>query len=150
MSLAELTQRWEHVRLGLLVTLEKFAPDELDFRPYPGAWSVRELILHVAQEEQGEFNHGLTQTLPAFPPAYDPTHYPDLPALQALLASIHAPNLAYLQGLPDSDLDRLVHTPWGAEATVRQMVEHLLEHEIHHRGELSLILGLLGRAGLDA
>jgi len=25
-----------------------------------------------------------------------------------------------------------------------------MEHEIHHRGELSLILGLFGREGLDA
>ncbi len=26
---------------------------------------------------------------------------------------------------------------------------HVLEHEIHHRGELSLILGFLGKQGLD-
>jgi len=30
------------------------------------------------------------------------------------------------------------------------MLWHTIEHEIHHRGELSLTLGLLGRAGLDA
>jgi uncharacterized damage-inducible protein DinB len=30
------------------------------------------------------------------------------------------------------------------------MIGHLIEHEIHHRGELSLILGLLGREGLNA
>jgi uncharacterized damage-inducible protein DinB len=29
------------------------------------------------------------------------------------------------------------------------IIWHVLEHEIHHRGELSLILGLLGREGLD-
>jgi uncharacterized damage-inducible protein DinB len=31
-----------------------------------------------------------------------------------------------------------------------EMLGHILEHEIHHRGELSLILGLLGREGLNA
>ena len=30
------------------------------------------------------------------------------------------------------------------------MIEHMIDHEIHHRGELSLILGLLGREGLNA
>jgi uncharacterized damage-inducible protein DinB len=30
------------------------------------------------------------------------------------------------------------------------MISHLLEHEIHHRSELSLILGMLGTDGLDA
>jgi uncharacterized damage-inducible protein DinB len=29
------------------------------------------------------------------------------------------------------------------------VIWHVLEHEIHHRGELSLIHGLLGREGLD-
>jgi uncharacterized damage-inducible protein DinB len=30
------------------------------------------------------------------------------------------------------------------------MILHVIEHEIHHRGELSLKLGLLDREGLDA
>jgi uncharacterized damage-inducible protein DinB len=30
------------------------------------------------------------------------------------------------------------------------MVWHVMEHEIHHRGELSLLLGMLGHEGLDA
>lgn len=107
-------------------------------------------MLHIAQEENGEFNYGITQTLTEFPPDYDPQEYPTLAAIQALLASIHTQTLAYLKTLADADLSRVIVTPWGPSYPLIEMLGHLLEHEIHHRAELSLILGMLGREGLNA
>ena len=49
----------------------------------------------------------------------------------------------------ESDLDKVYHTPEGEPYTLSWIIWHVLEHEIHHRGELSLVLGLLGRDGLD-
>ncbi len=43
-----------------------------------------------------------------------------------------------------------VETPWGAKSRRIELLWHVIEHEIHHRGELSLMLGMLGREGLDA
>lgn len=39
---------------------------------------------------------------------------------------------------------------WGPASHLIEMLGHIVEHEIHHRGELSLVLGMLGRPGLDA
>src|SRR5258706_15732997 len=150
MTTPNIIQRWDAVRARLLETVDKFGDDELDFRPFPTSWSVRSLMLHIAHEENGEFNHGLTQILAEFPAEYDPAQFPDRAALTALLAQVHAPNRAYLAALTDADLERVVHTPWGADDRLADMVEHLLEHEIHHRAELSLILGMLGKQGLNA
>ena len=149
-AITRLLDRWTNVRARLLETIDKFAPSELDFRPFPTSWSVRLLMLHIAHEEDGEFNYGLTQSLPDFPPEYDPANYPDLPALKALLADVHQGSQAYLAALADPDLERLIHTPWGADYRLSSMVEHLIEHEINHRAELSLILGMLGKQGLNA
>jgi len=33
---------------------------------------------------------------------------------------------------------------WGAQVSLGWIVWHVLEHEIHHRGEVFLMLGLLG------
>jgi uncharacterized damage-inducible protein DinB len=145
-----LNDRWTQVRARLLETVDKFADSELDFRPFPASWTVRRLMLHIAHEENGEFNHGLTQMLPAFPAEYDPAQYPNLAALKALLAEVHAPNQAYLAALNDADLERTIHAPWDTDYRLAEMVEHLIEHEIHHRAELSLILGMLGKQGLNA
>ena len=149
-AVQNLVDRWSNVRTRLLETVDKFTDTELDFRPFPSSWSVRSLMLHIAHEENGEFNHGLTQTLAEFPPEYELAEYPNRAALKTLLAQVHAPNQAYLAALTDADLERPIHTPWGTDYRLVEMVDHLIEHEIHHRAELSLILGMLGKQGLNA
>lgn len=149
-ALDNLLARWTNVRTRLLETVDKFSESELDFRPFESSWTVRRLMLHIAQEENGEFNHGLTQILATFPPEYDAANFPNRAALKALLAEVHEPNLAYLRTLADADLERAVHTPWGSDDRLVDIVEHLIEHEVHHRAELSLILGMLGKQGLNA
>jgi uncharacterized damage-inducible protein DinB len=149
-QLSNLLNRWSNVRARLVETVEKFADDELDFQPFPTSWTVRLLMLHIAHEENGEFNYGITQTLSDFPPEYDPLQYPNRAALQALMQTVHAGSLAYLAGRTDTDLEQVIRTPWGMEARLIELVEHLVEHEIHHRAELSLILGILGKQGLNA
>jgi uncharacterized damage-inducible protein DinB len=134
----------------LLATIEKVGDDDLSFMPYPGAWSVQRLLLHIAQEEHGEFGYGIAQTLVGFPSDYPPEQYPTIAEITALLAEVHAETTRYLNALNADDLERVIITPWGARARLIELFDHIIEHEIHHRGELSLILGMLGRQGLDA
>ena len=141
---------WGTVRAGLVETIAKFRDDELDLRPYAGAWSVRELMLHIAQEEHGEMGYGIRQSLRAFPAAYAPAAYASVATIQALLASVYGQSEEYLQGLGDDDLARTIETPWGARYALVEMIGHLIEHEVQHRAELSLMLGMLGREGLNA
>jgi uncharacterized damage-inducible protein DinB len=60
-------------------------------------------------------------------------------------------NLAGIDGDEDNpaDLQRIIRTASGADIPRNWIIRHLLEHEIHHRGELSLLLEILGRTGLD-
>ncbi|MGC1377809.1 MAG: DinB family protein [Anaerolineales bacterium] len=150
MYLEYLPSHWAGVRAGLIETLDKFRDEELDFKPFPASWSVRQLMLHIAQEENGELNYGITQTLAGFPPDYDPQDYATVASIRALLASVHSSTLAYLETLTEADLNRVIVTPWGPSYPLIEMLGHILDHEIHHRAELSLILGMLGREGLNA
>ncbi len=150
MDLHYLTSHWANVRSGLIETIAKFRDDELDFKPGPTLWTVRQFMLHIAYEEHVEFSWGIVQTLPEMPPEYDPRDYPNIAAIRELLASVHAPTVEYLKTLSEDDLSRVIVAPWGVQYRLVEMLGHLIEHEIHHRAELSLILGMLGRAGLDA
>jgi uncharacterized damage-inducible protein DinB len=150
MDLAYLASHWANVRAGLIATIDKFGDGELDFQPFPTSWTARQIMLHVAQEENGELNLGITQTMAEFPPEYPIEDYPSRAAIQDLLASVHARSVDFLDSISDDDLKRTIATPWGASYCLVEMIGHLIEHEIHHRAELSLILGMLGRAGLDA
>jgi uncharacterized damage-inducible protein DinB len=65
------------------------------------------------------------------------------------LSTVHDRTEAWLDTLDASNLNRVIAAPWGAELTLSWIIWHIVEHEVHHRGELSLLLGLLGRQGLD-
>src|SRR5262249_7764165 len=108
MNVVYIRTQWQSVRAGLVETIAKRRDDELDVKPYPTAWTVRELVLHIAQEEQGERDYGVRQTLDAFPAAYDPQEYATREAIQALLAAVHAATVAYLGTVEDGDLERTI------------------------------------------
>jgi len=145
-----LLSTWAQVRAGLIATIGKFSDEELSYRPAPRGYSVAETMLHIANEEEGEIRYGITRELPEFPPAFDAGRYFSKPTIIGALGEVHARTVTYLNGLSDGDLDANIQTPWGAQRRRIELLWHVLEHEIHHRGELSLMLGLLGHEGLDA
>jgi uncharacterized damage-inducible protein DinB len=65
------------------------------------------------------------------------------------LTEVHTASEAYLDKLVEADLEREIEAPWGGIFRLEWIIWHVLEHEIHHRGELSFVLGTLGREGLD-
>ena len=150
MELDQLIQHWKQVRASLLDTIDKFSDQDLAFVPFANSWSTAQLILHIAQEEQGEIGYGVMGSLSEWPPEFPPQAYPSVASIKAVLGQVHSATEAYLNGLEETDLDRAVNAPWGKTFRHGEMLWHTLEHEIHHRAELSLILGMLGRKGLDA
>jgi uncharacterized damage-inducible protein DinB len=141
---------WGGVRDGLIATIEKYGDDELGFRAFPRGYSVAETVLHIAEEEDGEVRYGITRELAGFPEASDIARFPSTAALVAALGDVHERTQSYMQRLSDAELAAEVETPWGLTRPLGELLWHVLEHEIHHRGELSLMLGMLGREGLDA
>ena len=150
MELRQLISHWNQVRAGLLATMDKFKDAELAYVPFEGGWSVGQILLHIAHEEDGEIRQGITRELLQWPSGYAPKEYPTMESIKTLLTKVHSRTEQYLQTLDDGDLDRDIETPWNKTIQLRMMIWHVLEHEIHHRGELSLILGMLGHEGLDA
>jgi uncharacterized damage-inducible protein DinB len=150
MDREKVVQIWNQLREGLLDTIEKFTTEDLDYVPFEGSYSVREIILHIAQEEYGEIQYGLTRKLEDFPAKYPVEEYTTVDSLAALLTKVHDETIRYLRSLDDDSLAVEYEAQWGDRKQLIDFIIHVMEHEIHHRGELSLILGLLGRVGLDA
>jgi uncharacterized damage-inducible protein DinB len=138
------------VREGLRETIAQFSDDDLSYVPFEGAFSVGQIMLHIAHEEEIELGYGLIGEPQDFPPAPEPSDYRTREAIEALLAEVHAGTERYLRGLDDAALDSQVEARWGETYQLLNMVLHVIEHDIHHRGELSLLLGILGRGGFQA
>ena len=149
MNLNQLFSHWDIVREGLLDTVQKFSEAELDERPFANSWSVREILYHIANTEAGWIHFGIRGELSTWPTPYTAEEYPTIPDIIELLTTIHTQTKGWLAMLTLANLSDVVSFGDGEIFTVQWIIWHVLEHEIHHRGELSLFLGQLGREGLD-
>jgi uncharacterized damage-inducible protein DinB len=134
----------------LLATCDKFSDADLGFQPASSGYSAGQTMLHIANEEDIEVAYALSRRLVDFPEPHEAVKFSTRALILEALQQSHADTLRYLDGLSDTDLEATTELPWGQTARRIDMLMHTLEHEIHHRGELSLMLGLLGREGLDA
>ena len=149
MDLYQIFSHWKQIRSGLLSTIDRFNDADLAYAPFDTSWSVGQIMLHIAGAEDGWFRYAVTRELRQWPEQYCLKNYPAKEEIKAALAAVHTRTEQYLESLEDTSTAQQVIVPWGESIPLLWIVWHVVEHEIHHRGELSLILGLLGREGLD-
>jgi uncharacterized damage-inducible protein DinB len=149
MKPSQLFSHWNQVRADLLNTIDMFSEDELTYTPGEMSRTVGRMMLHIADAEDGWFRYVVTKELPEWPSQYILENYPSREAIKNVLTEVHTRTKAYLDTLEESDMDRMIESPRGDMFYLGWIIWHVIEHEIHHRGELSLILGLLSREGLD-
>jgi uncharacterized damage-inducible protein DinB len=149
-SLLEQFAHWDQVRTGLLQTLDQFTSEEMTFTPHSKSWPIGQILLHIASAEAGWIHYILAGELASWP-AYPLKDHPNRQDIRACLETVHTKTKVILGRLTIQDMNRQVSLPWDETQvfTIGWIIWHVLEHEIHHRGELSLVLGLLGRDGLD-
>jgi uncharacterized damage-inducible protein DinB len=149
MAPTEMFGHWSQIRSGLIATIESFDESELALIPFEGSWSVGQIMLHIADAEDGWLRYAITHELDEWPKMYTLENYPDKASIVQALDEVHTRTIAYLSELSEMDLTEKVKVPWGEEIQIMWIIWHLIEHEVHHRGELSFILGYLGRNGYD-
>lgn len=149
MNLTKVFSHWDQIRKDLISMIDLFHDEELDYVPFPNSWSVREILLHIANAEEGWFRYVVMQELDRWPDKFLIEDYREKDAIKAKLSEVHQSTMEYLSTLKIDDLENNIDFPGGSQLQLGWIIWHVIEHEIHHRGELSLILGLLGKEGLD-
>ena len=148
MNAVEMFSHWESVRQGLYAALDLLTDEQLAFVPREGLWSLGTVACHIATAEEGWFRYIVTGELTEWPEV-DESDYSTVASVKALLAQVHDRTQDYLQSIDVTDLDRVIDTFWGAKVSLRWIIWHVLEHEVHHRGEIYLMLGLMGMEAPD-
>jgi len=149
MEVLDMFAHWEQIRVDLLTNIDDFEKDELDYVPFSNAWSVKEILLHIAHAEEGWIQYVIRGEYDRWPDDFNKEEYSSKSEIQAKLNEVHKRTNDVLSTLSLDDLNRVIEFPWNGKGKIGWIIWHVLEHEIHHRGELSLMLGLLGREGLD-
>lgn len=118
-------------------------PDRIEWSLAPGKWSFGDIVRHIATTERYMF----TENAMLRPSRY-PGHGRELAdgheAVVALLDQLHQESVALLSTLTPADLKQRCTTPAGSQIAVWKWLRAMIEHEVHHRGQLHLMLSLAG------
>ena len=117
--------------------------DRLEGSLAPGKWTFGDIVRHLAGIERDMYAENVHGR---------PSRYPGLgreladgkDAVIAYLDAKHAEALALFAQLSDDALQAKCTTPAGTQITTWKWLRAMVEHEAHHRGQLYLMLGVLG------
>ena len=144
MNAAEYFDHWNIVWRDLLRAVSLLRDDHLVFRPAVNYdRTVGEILDHIADLEAGWIHYVICRQLPDWPQP-DLTRPVTVEAHKIRLNQIHRETLAYLPTIPLADFERIIQIPGDGTAKLGRILWHVLEQQIHHRGELFLSLSLLG------
>jgi uncharacterized damage-inducible protein DinB len=118
-------------------------PDKLEWACAPGKFTLGDLLRHIAAIErylwaelvQGKPNryHGCGRDLAD---GYD--------NVLNFVERTHAESVEIFSRLTPDDLKKKSATPEGSPISTWKILRLAVEHEIHHRGEMYVYLGMLG------
>lgn len=170
-ALDTIREGWANHQRLLVDALRDLKPEQVALRPAPGLWAVWQLAGHMAGARMGWFHDVLGEgdtalrdrfrvartTVPDLPLEDagwedDETHPRDAGDLVDGLEGTWAMIDDCLRRWTPQDLAmEFTRTrPSGIRSYSRQwVVWHLIEHDLHHGGEISLILGMHGVPALD-
>ncbi len=153
MQSVTLFNHWRDVRQALLSALDQLSDSQLAFTPCKNLWSLGQTACHIAGAEEGWFRYCVTHEIDGWEAAdYQLKDFATVADLKRLLSEVHARTEAMFPADPagaEAVMQRRVTLTWGPEVSIEYVVWHVLEHEIHHRGEIFLELGLLGMEAPD-
>jgi uncharacterized damage-inducible protein DinB len=128
---------------------------QLSLRAAPGLWSVRTIASHVVAARAWWFHTWMGEggaTLAALVD-FDEGDEAETREASAIVDELRRSWSCLAECLgrwTEADLSATFKPfPHRSEETRRFIVWHVAEHDVHHGGEISMILGMHGLAGLD-
>ncbi|MGQ0538154.1 MAG: DinB family protein [Gemmatimonadaceae bacterium] len=134
---------WRNIRARTRRVAERIPEDRLEWVPAPGRFTPGDLVRHLAAIER----HMYAESVHGRPSAYHGCGAELAAGRDAVLAymdRLHAESLELFAQLSDADLQRKCLTAAGTPITTWKWLRAMVEHESHHRGQIYLLLGMLG------
>ena len=118
-------------------------PEQIEWRPREGAFSFADLLRHLAAIERWMFAENVSGR-----PSRYPGHGRELAdgydAVMDYFDRMHAEAMEVFRALTPEALQARCTTPGGADMPAWKWLRAMVEHEIHHRGQIYLMLNVLG------
>ena len=131
-------------RAAILTRCAKLTEAQLRDPVYAGTWSVYQNLAHLAWAEAYMLAWIKKRPGRLPPEEFPPEPAGELGALRRAFDEAHAAVIAFLKSHSESVLrESCLYGRQATQQTVRGVLFHLIEHEIHHRGFVMHKLGRL-------
>jgi len=142
-SVSQFLDYWDSVRARTRRVVSCIPPERLEWTYRAGTFTLGDLVRHLATIERFMY----AETIAGRPSRYagcgrDLADGYD--AVLAFLDRLDAESRAIIRELSDADLERKCQTPAGVAITTWKWMRAMVEHEVHHRGQIYLMLNMLG------
>jgi len=118
-------------------------PDKIDWAYAPGKFTLGDLLRHLAVTERYLWAENV-QGLPSRYTSHSKELADGYENILEYVERLHAESLDIFGRLTDAELQKKCKTPGGAPITTWKWLRLMVEHEIHHRGQIYLYLAILG------
>ena len=141
-SVRQFLEYWDNVRGRTRRVVACIPPERLEWSHRAGAFTLGDLVRHLATIERFMY----AETVAGRPSRYSgcgPELADGYDAVVAYFEQLDAEAKSIFAALSDADLERKCHTPAGIAITTWKWLRAMVEHEVHHRGQIYLMLTML-------
>jgi uncharacterized damage-inducible protein DinB len=142
-TIAPFIDYWRGVRERTRRLVLVIPPDRVEWSHAPGRWTLGDIVRHLAGIERDMY----AENVHGRPSCYAGHGRELADGKENILAyhdTKHRDAVALFSALDDDALQRKCTTPAGTPITTWKWLRAMVEHEAHHRGQLYLMLGMLG------
>jgi uncharacterized damage-inducible protein DinB len=133
---------YERVRERTLKVVERIPAERLEWTYKEGKFTLGDIVRHLAAIERYMFAENARLRKSRYP-GHGKELADGYEAVVEFMREMHAQSLEIFRGLSDEDLRKKCITPGGAPIAVWKWLRAMVEHEIHHRGQIYLYLSML-------
>jgi uncharacterized damage-inducible protein DinB len=144
-ELDNIREHWTRYRSVTLEHLNLLTEEELMWRPLRELFSCGQQLVHILQTEKF-YSRGLFYADWDASRLHFPAVMPTIGQLRVDFETTRAQTVELLDALTSSRLDDIVRVPHApVDLPLRWWLWFVLEHELHHKAQLSLYLRQLGK-----
>lgn len=142
-SIGAFLKYYENIRTRTTRVVDCIPPDSIEWSHHEDKFTLGDLVRHLAGTERYMFAENVRGN-PSSYPGHDRELADGYEAVKKYFAELHAEAMEIFGALDDEALNRKCTTPAGIPMTTWKWLRAMVEHEVHHRGQIYLMLGMLG------
>jgi uncharacterized damage-inducible protein DinB len=119
--------------------------EHVEWSPREGRFTLADVVRHLASTERFMYAEN-ARGRPSRYPGHGRELADGYDAVLDYYARLHGESMEIFSGLTEAEFNGRCTTPAGVEIRVWKWLRAMVEHEVHHRGQLYVYLGMLGVA----